>query len=208
VRVPVASPNPADWLTAVGGVGAFIATTILAILAYLQMRVLKDQATAAADAEQERRGRRLLGVARLIDRGLEVVQHRLHRATVVGERAELRVDGRLGTRRSWASVRLPPPSPKPPTQWPRTDALTLTSGAEPVCRTTRKKIGMLPSAERLHLPLLRLSGDRRSAGNQVDSMTRSHGIPASSAELLTPDADEARNRHRTSWSSANTIEPT
>jgi hypothetical protein len=38
-----------DWLTAIGGVGAFLATGVLAILAYKQMDTLREQAGSARD---------------------------------------------------------------------------------------------------------------------------------------------------------------
>jgi hypothetical protein len=44
-----ASPNLTDWLTGIGGAGAFLATIVLAILAYCQMRAGRTQAREARE---------------------------------------------------------------------------------------------------------------------------------------------------------------
>jgi hypothetical protein len=72
--VPIADVRLTDWLVAVGGVGAFIATAVLAFLAWRQMGKLDDQVQAArdqVDAMQETSAAELSAVRDQIEASIE-----------------------------------------------------------------------------------------------------------------------------------------
>lgn len=71
---PVADAKLTDWLVAVGGVGAFIATAVLAFLAWRQMGKLDAQVKAArdqVDAMQETSAAELLAVRDQVEASIE-----------------------------------------------------------------------------------------------------------------------------------------